>query len=57
MTEGYGCEVLTDAVRAVWEPLIEEVKPRVETRPQAATDDLGNFLATPEWAQVARHPG
>src|ERR1044071_1895632 len=31
MGNGSGCEILSDAVWAVWEPLIEEVRPRGKT--------------------------
>src|ERR671921_2999315 len=33
MADGSGCEILSDAVWAVWEPLIEEVRPRGKTPP------------------------
>jgi transposase len=34
MGNGSGCEILSDAVWAVWEPLIEEVRPRGKTPPK-----------------------
>jgi len=34
MADGSGCEILTDAAWAVWEPLIEEVRPRGKTPPK-----------------------
>ncbi len=34
MTEGNGNQVLTDAAWAVWEPLIEQVRPRGKTPPK-----------------------
>jgi transposase len=34
MADGSGCEILSDAVWAVWEPLIEEVRPRGKTPPK-----------------------
>ena len=34
MTEGTGNQVLTDVAWAVWEPLIEEVRPRGKTPPK-----------------------
>src|ERR1041385_1536406 len=35
MAEGCGCEILTDAAWAGWEPLIEQVRPRGKTPPKA----------------------
>ena len=35
MADGHGCEVFTDAAWAIWEPLIEEVRPRGKTPPKA----------------------
>ena len=34
MAEGSGCEILSDAAWAVWEPLIEAVRPRGKTPPK-----------------------
>src|SRR5690242_13137149 len=34
MADGSGCEMLSDAVWAAWEPLIEEVRPRGKTLPK-----------------------
>ena len=34
MADGNGCEVFTDAAWAVWEPLIEEVRPHGKTPPK-----------------------
>src|SRR6476620_6872624 len=34
MAERAGCEILTDAAWAVWEPLIEAVRPRGKTPPK-----------------------
>jgi transposase len=34
MADGSGCEILSDAVWAVWEPLIEAVRPRGKTPPK-----------------------
>src|SRR5689334_25017038 len=34
MTEGNGNQVFTDAAWAIWEPLIEEVRPRGKTPPK-----------------------
>ena len=34
MADGSGCEILTDSAWAVWEPLIEAVRPRGKTPPK-----------------------
>src|SRR3954469_6368723 len=34
MANGNGCEILSDVAWAVWEPLIEEVRPRGKTPPK-----------------------
>jgi transposase len=34
MAEGSGCEIFTDAAWAIWEPLIEEGRPRGKTPPK-----------------------
>src|SRR5919199_5028844 len=34
MADGNGCEILSDAAWAIWEPLIEEVRPRGKTPPK-----------------------
>src|SRR6185312_12638187 len=34
MADWSGCEILTDAAWAVWEPLIEQVRPRGRTPPK-----------------------
>jgi transposase len=34
MADRSGCEILTDAAWAVWEPLIEQVRPRGKTPPK-----------------------
>jgi transposase len=34
MTDKTGCEILTDAAWAIWEPLIEAVRPRGKTPPK-----------------------
>src|SRR5438105_1337947 len=34
MADKSGCEILTDAAWAVWEPLIEQVRPRGKTPPK-----------------------
>ena len=56
MADGSGCEILSDAVWAVWEPLIEEVRPRGKTPQGIAADHLGDFLAAPERREVAQYP-
>ena len=43
MTDGNGCEVFTDA--AIWEPLVEEVRPRGKTPPK----DLRRTIAAILW--------
>src|ERR671921_2522818 len=37
MAEGSGCEILSDAAWAVWEPLIEAVRPQGKTPPKDKT--------------------
>src|SRR3712207_9185513 len=45
MADGNGCEVFTDAAWAVWEPLIEEVRPRGKTPPK----DLRRTISAIFW--------
>src|SRR3954471_1790536 len=45
MAEGSGCEILPDAAWAVWEPLIEEVRPRGKTAPK----ELRRTIAAIVW--------
>jgi transposase len=45
MTEGSGVQVVTDAVWAVWEPLIEAVRPRGKTAPK----ELRRTIAAIVW--------
>ena len=45
MAAGNGCEVFTDAAWAVWEPLIEEVRPRGKTPPK----DLRQTISAIFW--------
>src|SRR3712207_3337150 len=45
MADGNGCEVFTDAAWAMWEPLIEEVRPRGKTPPK----DLRRTISAILW--------
>jgi transposase len=45
MADGNGCEVFTDAAWAIWEPLIEEVRPRGKTPPK----DLRRTISAIFW--------
>src|SRR3712207_3577925 len=45
MADGNGCEVFTDAAWAMWEPLIEEVRPRGKTPPK----DLRRTISAIPW--------
>src|SRR3954470_14577865 len=56
MPDGSGCEILTDAAWAIWEPLIEEVRPRGKTPPKELRRTI-SALAAPERREVAQHPG
>src|SRR3712207_3686493 len=55
MADGNGCEVFTDAAWAMWEPLIEEVRPRGKTPPK----DLKRTIAAILWRHQngAKWPG
>jgi len=44
MTENGGVQVLTDAIWAVWEPLIEAVKPRGKTPPKELRRSLAAII-------------
>ena len=44
MAGGIGCEVFTDAAWAVWEPLIEEVRPHGKTPPQELRRTISAIL-------------
>src|SRR5512133_3850126 len=45
MAEGSGSEILSDAAWAIWEPLIEEVRPRGKTPPK----DLRRTISAILW--------
>src|SRR3954468_5872835 len=45
MADKSGCEILTDAAWAVWEPLIEAVRPRGKTPPK----DLRRTISAIFW--------
>jgi transposase len=45
MEDGSGCEIFTDAAWAIWEPLIEEVRPRGKTPPK----DLRRTISAILW--------
>src|SRR3712207_3073731 len=47
MAEGSGCEIFTDAAWAIWEPLIEEGRPRGKTPPKG----LRRTIAAIFWRQ------
>src|SRR5919202_6671651 len=44
MADESGCEILTDAAWAVWEPLIEQVRPRGKTPPKELRRTISAIL-------------
>src|SRR3712207_3929831 len=44
MADGNRCEVFTDAAWAVWDPLVEEVRPRGKTRPEELRRTISAIL-------------
>jgi transposase len=44
MTEGYGNQIFTDRAWAVWEPLIEQVRPRGKTPPKELRRTISAIL-------------
>src|SRR5918912_1971372 len=48
MADGSGCEILSDAVWAVWEPLIEEVRPRGKTPPKQLRRTISAIFWRPQ---------
>src|SRR3954467_8533736 len=44
MAEGSGCEILSEAAWSIWEPLIEEVRPRGKTPPKELRRTISAIL-------------
>jgi hypothetical protein len=57
MTEGNGTQVFTDAAWTVWQPLIEEVRPRGKTPPKELRRTISAVFWRHRHGTPSQHPG